>query len=109
MSDNFEALAGDALFESFVEKIKQVLEHLYDFAFLQQHPLARIYDSEGDHSARSAGHKLRYELINAIESLKPNSDADFRAPNARLYNILHLYYVENLTIQEVAGELGLSD
>lgn len=101
--------AGDTLFEAFIEQVKQVLEHLYDFAYLQQHPLARIYDSQSDLSTKTAGRQLRHELIKGIESLKPNSNAHFRAPDARLYNVLHLYYVENLTIQEAAIELGLSD
>lgn len=101
--------AGDVLFEAFVEQVKQVLEHLYDFAYLQQHPLARIYDTDGDLSAKTAGRQLRYELIQIIESLKPQSEAQFRAPVARLYNMLHLYYIENLTIQDASLELGLSE
>ncbi len=101
--------AGDSLFEAFVEQVKQVLEHLYDFAALQQHPLARYYDLDSDLSAKSAGHKLRYDLIKAIESLKPQPDIHFRAPIARLYNILHMYYVEGLNIQATAAELGLSE
>lgn len=110
MTDNEKtAYAGDTLFAAFMEQVKQVLEHLYDFAYLQQHPLARIYDVEGDFSARTAGRQLRYEVIQVIEALKPHQDAHFRAPVARLYNILHLYYVENLTIQEAAAELGLSE
>lgn len=101
--------AGDTLFEEFLEQVKQVLEHLFDFAYLQQHPLARRYDSESDLSAKTAGRQLRYEIIKAIESLKPQPDAHFRAPVARLYNILHLYYVETLNIQSAAAELGLSE
>ncbi len=110
MTDNFRTLpAGDTLFEEFVEQVKQVLEHLYDFAYLQQHPLARIYDRDSDLSAKTAGHQLRYELMTIIESFKPLSEAHFRAPDARLYNLLHLYYVEKLTIQETGAELGLSE
>ncbi len=101
--------AGDSLFEAFVEQVKQALEHLYDFAALQQHPLARYYDQDSDLSAKSAGHKLRYDLIKAIEALKPQPDLHFRDPVARLYNILHLYYVEGLNIQVTAAELGLSE
>lgn len=100
---------GDALFEAFVEKIKQVLEHLYDFAYLQQHELARVYDLNSDFSAKTAGRQLRYELITAVETLKPQPGVHFRAPVARLYNILHLYYIENLNIQTAAAELGLSE
>jgi len=101
--------AGNTLFEAFVEQIKQVLEHLYDFAFLQQHALARRYDGTSDSSAKSAGRQLRYDLINAVESLKPLVDSGFHAPEGRLYHILHLLYVENLTVQEAADELGLSE
>lgn len=100
---------GDALFEAFVEQVKQVLEHVYDFAYLQQHPLARYYDRDSDLSAKTAGHKLRYDLMKAIESLKPQADSHFRAPVARLYNILHMVYVESLNIQVTAAELGLSE
>ncbi len=110
MADKDQALqTGNELFEAFVEQIKQVLEHLYDFAYLQQHALARIYDGESDLSAKTAGRQLRYELLTAIESLKPKADAHFRAPDARLYNVLHLIYVENLSIQEAGAELGLSE
>ncbi len=109
MTDEQNVSTGDVLFEAFVEQVKQVLEHLYDFAYLQQHTLARVYDSGSDLSTRSAGRQLRYELIKAIESLKPVSDTHFRAPDGRLYEVLHLCYVENLTVQEAATELGLSD
>ncbi len=101
--------AGNTLFEAFVEQVKQVLEHLYDFAFLQQHALARHYDGTSDSSAKSAGRHLRFDLINAVEALKPLIDSGFHASEGRLYNILHLLYVENLTVQEAAGELGLSE
>lgn len=110
MTDSEQTVqGGDTLFEAFVEQVKQVLEHLYDFAYLQQHPLARRYDSDGDLSAKTAGRQLRLELIKAVESLKPPQDAHFRAPIARLYNILHFYYVENMNIQIAAAELGLSE
>ena len=43
MAENDAPLhAGDMLFEAFTEQVKQVLEHLFDFAYLQQHPLARF-------------------------------------------------------------------
>jgi CheY-like chemotaxis protein/predicted DNA-binding protein (UPF0251 family) len=107
MADN--TLTGNEMFEAFVDQVKQALEHLYDFAYLQQHHLARAFDGDGNQSARTAGRQLRQELITAIESFKPKAESHFRAPDARLYNILHLNYVENLTIQESSAELGLSE
>jgi CheY-like chemotaxis protein len=100
---------GNALFEEFIEQIKQALDHLYDFPYLQQHALARIYDSKSDLSARTSGRQLRQELIAAIESFKPKAGATFRAPEARVYNMLYLIYIENISIHEAALELGLSE
>src|SRR5262245_38443454 len=100
MTNSYQApQAGDALFEAFVEQVKQALERLYDVAYLQQHPLARAYDGDSDLTAKTAGRQLRGELVRAIESLKPKLETHFRAPDARLYNVLHLIYVESLTIQ----------
>src|SRR5258708_932312 len=110
MDDKYQALqTGNELFEAFIEQVKQALEHLYDFAYLQQHDLARVYDGDTDISAKTAGRQLRFDLITAIESLKPALDVQSRAADARLYNILHLYYVESLTIHQAAAELGLSE
>jgi CheY-like chemotaxis protein len=71
---------------------------------LQRHPLAR----KAQLSTGSASEYLRRELIAAIESLSPGADISFRAPPARLYNLLHMHYVEGMTIQEAAHELGIS-
>jgi hypothetical protein len=96
---------SEAVFEEFLEQAKQALEHLYDFPYLQQHPLA----AETAESSGEAGKRLRRELIAAIEALNPGPGVSFRAPHARLYNLLHLYYVENMTILEAAYELGISE
>jgi CheY-like chemotaxis protein len=54
------------------------------------------------------GDALRRELIAAIEALNPGTEVSFRSPTARLYNLPHLHYVEGMTVQEAARELGLS-
>ncbi len=94
--------------EQFIEQVKQALEHLYDFLYLQRHPLAREGDASPARSGETAGQRLRRELIAAIETLSPGPGIPFRAPHARLYNLLHLHYIEGLTIQEAAHELGIS-
>lgn len=96
---------GEAVFEEFLEQVKQALEHLYDFPYLQQHPLA----ADIAEASNEAGKRLRRELIAAIEALNPGPGVSFRAPHARIYNLLHLYYVENMTIMEAAYELGISE
>jgi CheY-like chemotaxis protein len=94
--------------ESFVEQVKLALEHLYDFPYLQRHPLAQAISEKAEKPGEAAGQRLRRELIAAIETLNPGPSVPFRAPHARLYHLLHLHYVEGQTIQEAARELGLS-
>lgn len=93
--------------ETFVEQVKQTLEHLFDFPYLQAHPLAFARGS-GGMPDEASGQRLRREVIAAIEVLSPNPGTGFRAPHARLYNLLHLHYIEDMTVQEAANELGIS-
>ncbi|MCS7221094.1 MAG: response regulator [Anaerolineae bacterium] len=85
--------------EAFVEQVKDALEHLYDLSYLQRHPLI---------SMGIAGQRLRQMLAAAIEELNPGAGVPFHAPQARLYNLLRLRYVEGRTVRETAQELGLS-
>lgn len=107
MTDSQLKSASDVLPDDFVEQVKQVLEHLYDFPYLQQHPLTRAITESSD-TTEVASQRLRREFIAAIETLNPGSAIPFRAPQARLYNLLHLRYVEGMTVQETASELGIS-
>ncbi|MBW7886104.1 MAG: response regulator [Caldilineaceae bacterium] len=93
----------------FVEQVRQTLSHLYDFPYLQNHPLSAAIggESEGAFQA-SAGQKLRRVVMDALEALNPGLDEYFRSPHARLYNLLRLHYLEGTTVQEAATELGIS-
>ncbi|MCX7681546.1 MAG: response regulator [Anaerolineae bacterium] len=93
--------------ETFVRQVRDVLKHLYDFSYLQRHPLAQE-DSASRPAAEPAGQRLRRDVITAIESLSPGTGVPFHMPQARLHNVLHLHYVEGLTVREVARELGIS-
>jgi CheY-like chemotaxis protein len=94
--------------ETFVKQVKDALEHLYDLPYLQRHPLARGDGLGTKISVEMAGQHLRRELADAIEVLNPGEDVPFRAPHARLYNVLVLHYLERETVQEVAYRLGVS-
>lgn len=94
--------------EKLIEQVKDVLEHLYDFAYLQRHPLAQAREGEAEQASGGTAQHLRLELITAIDTLSPGPDVPFRAPHARPYNLLQLHYVEGLTVQEAANELGIS-
>jgi CheY-like chemotaxis protein len=95
--------------DTFVDKVKQILEHLYDLPYLQRHDLTQLLAPGSEQSAELPVQALRRRVMDAIEILNPGGAVPFRAPHARLYNLLHLHYVEGLSIQEVARDLDLSD
>ncbi len=94
--------------EDFVEQVKQVLSHLYDFSYLQQHPLAQRLSAAQAGNGGTSGQRLRREIIAAIEALNPGSDVAFHSPHARYYNLLNLRYLESMSIPEAAQELAIS-
>jgi CheY-like chemotaxis protein len=92
--------------KEFVDLVKDALEHLYDFPYLEGHTLARNLATK--RSTELPGKHLREKLLVAIESLSPQSGVPFRSPQARIYNLIRLRYVEGMTVQETAHELRLS-
>lgn len=93
--------------EEFNQQIRDCLVHLYDFAFLQNHPLVQIWFP--DISGIQRVQLLRETVIASIENLRPPSDISFHDKEARLYNILILRYVERQPAQDVIQQLALSD
>lgn len=94
--------------KEFVEQVKQALEHLYDFTFLQRLPLAAAYAPARPQANQTLGHHLRRELITAIEAISPGPRSSSLASDARLYSLLQLRYIEGITVQDAANRLGLS-
>src|SRR5689334_11404992 len=101
-------LPDEAAPDPFLEQIKDVLEHLHDFVYLQRHPMAKDEDFSGGAPAESPAQHLRSSVLAAIESLSPGPGIAFRSPHARVYNMLHLRYVEGLTVHQAAHDLNLS-
>lgn len=93
----------------FVKQVKDALEHLYDFPYLQCHPLTKGYGAAASGPDEAADQQLRSELMTAIEALSPGPGTPFRAPHARIHSLLQLRYIEGLTVREAAHELGLSE
>ncbi len=89
--------------DSFLHEVKDALENLYDFAFLNRHPLSAT--SPVTHGAEADGHRLRRELVEAIETLHPSASS---GSGGRVYHLLNLHYVAGMTIPEAAANLGVS-
>ncbi|HRQ39536.1 MAG TPA: response regulator [Chloroflexota bacterium] len=92
--------------DEFIEQVKLALDHLYDFAYLQRLPLAQ--QMARPQTNQPLSHQLRRELITAVETLSPDVRHTQETPDARIYNLLHLRYIEGITVQEAANRLGLS-
>ena len=93
--------------EAYLKQIKEILDHLYDYPYLQNHAWARPFLDAGM-TPQQAGQQLRRRFVDAIDTLNPDRVIFFREPEARLYNLLHLYYVEGFSIVELIDELNLS-
>lgn len=95
--------------DEFTEQVRQVLERLFDLPYLYQHPLAAEWRTSDADTAGSRAAALRQAAQEAIEALNPGDSTSFRSPQARLYQLLHLHFVEGLSVQESAHELAISE
>src|SRR2546422_629711 len=83
------------------EQGRDALSNLYDPAALRAHPLTRALLLEDDQL-------LARRLQDAIEELRPGPDVKPNARAWRPYRILHLRYVEGLSVTEVQSSMALS-
>ncbi len=98
-----------ALPDGYIDQIHDLLEHLYDPAYLQNHILTKSWVLERGLTDENGAAQIRRTLIEAIESANPGGNLNFRIPQARPHQMLILHYVERLTIQKAAHELGVSE
>lgn len=97
----------DALSPDFVRQVRNLLAHLYDYAYLQNHPLAALLDP-GRHLDRvTRGQRLRRLLLDCLEALRPQADADAASDAARAHSMLTFRYVDGLPMKEIAAMRAL--
>lgn len=89
--------------------VQDVLNHLYDCAHLQRHPLMDYLQPNHRLGARERMRTLRTLMLELIEELNPGPEVPFRSARARAYSVLNLHYVEGMTVQEAARELAISE
>ena len=91
------------------QQVRDLLDHLYDYEYLQESALAHMLDPGGALPARERMRLLRSTIIQSLENLNPGSGVSAYSPRIRCYNVLNLHYVDRLTVQQVASELALSE
>lgn len=99
---------NQAISPEFIQQIRGLLEHLYDFPYQQRHTLVLTPADTGYAVVEIAGPKARKLLLDALEKIGEEKSLAFRSSQARAYNILRLHYIEGMGINDVARELGLS-
>jgi len=107
MSDttSFDPEPDDAT-AGFQHAVRSALLHLYDNAFLQNHPLTTTWAGATSGDRLTHVQDLRRALLDSIERLRPQSAAHGDA--ARAYAVLTYRCVDGLTIEEIEHKLGLS-
>jgi len=88
----------------FLPQLRDALDHLYDYAYLQSHPLARR--CWPDDPAR--GQRLHRLLLETIEQLYPPTEAPSDAALGRNYFLLVYRYVERWQLPAILRELACS-
>ena len=93
--------------DEFSKQIRQSLENLYDFAYLQNLELTNALSEQGQSLDKSV-RQLRADLIDAIERLKPADSLPPHAKERRPYALLYGRYVQGLSTTDLVEELMIS-
>lgn len=91
----------------FVQEVRTALTHLYDHAYLQNHPLGHRLARRHMQAAITRPQLLRRALLDCIEALRPQATAP-RPDDARAYAVLAYRCVDGLSMPEIEAKLSLS-
>jgi CheY-like chemotaxis protein len=93
---------------NFRKQVKEVLEHLYDTAYLETHPLLNQLALSDAASSVTRAQKLRSQIKDLIESLRPQPGLPAGSPEWRSYLALRYRFVQGMQTAQVENELGIS-
>jgi len=91
---------------TFHDQVREALHHLYDYERLRSLPLGAWLRVEPGPGGRCTLNRL---LIDAVDALKPAHSAPPDTPDWRVYSILFYRFVQGMTAQEVANQLGVGE
>lgn len=89
----------------FIQALRSALNHLYDPDYLRQSRLTLLFGVDQRFDTPSA---LQAILTRAIETLKPKHGAPNRAHAQAIYDLLIYRYVQQVSQEEIANQLGIS-
>lgn len=88
----------------FAKQIRQALDNLFDFAYLQNLTLIRALSGSGQ-SLDLSVRQLRSELLDAIDQLKPGPDVPPLSKEQRPYALMYGRYIQGMSTSELVEEL----
>jgi CheY-like chemotaxis protein len=92
----------------FLQQVRDGLSHLYDYAYLESHPLtARFWPASEPHGPHRA-QRLHRLLIESIEELHPPAAPVKGASRAEYYFLLVYRYIEEWPPADIMQKLGYS-
>jgi len=94
--------------DEFREQVRDALHHLYDYPYLERHPLALRYWPEIRRGGPSRAHRLNRLLLESIEELNPPGETAIDTSHVRFYSLLVDRYVEERPLPEIMRKLGCS-
>ena len=94
--------------DEFREQVRDALHHLYDYPYLERHPLALRYWPEVRREGPSRAHRLNRLLLESIEELNPPGEVAIDTSHVRFYSLLVDRYVEERPLPEIMRKLGYS-
>ena len=92
----------------FLQQVKDVLSHLYDYPYLESHPLALKYWPASEVNGPNRAQRLHRLLLENIEELHPPDTAVKGASRAEYYFLLVYRYVEEWPLPDIIQKLGYS-
>jgi CheY-like chemotaxis protein len=95
-------------FDDFRKQVKDALDHLYDAAYLEMHPLLSQITVAPAATRTTRAQKLRALLKDSIEQLHPSQDLASGSPEWRSYLALRYRYVQGMNQSDIESELGIS-
>jgi len=91
-----------------IRQVRSALAHLYDYAYLQNNPLAALLDPEAALDRVARAQHLRRLLVDCIEALKPQGESAPGSQASRAYPILTYRYIDGLSMIDIARKRALS-
>lgn len=105
MGQEVKLLEAEAEFR---KQVRDALEHLYDTAHLETHPLLSQLPLQAHDNRVTRAQRLRGVLKETIEALRPQEGVPPGLPEWRSYRSLRDRYVKGMSLGEVEIELGVS-